>query len=93
MPQRSQTNEGVGEKFYLVDSQAERVQFGQMAKVRGEARQAVVTQVQNLQVPQLTDDGRELRKLGEKHTKQVRIATPLSAGSGGDGRQPSAVLT
>lgn len=66
MPQRSQTNEGVGEEFYLVDCQAERVQFGQQAKLGGEAGQAVVAQVQYLQVPQLTDDSRELRQLAEK---------------------------
>lgn len=60
LPQRFQTNEGMGKKFYLVDSQAERVQFGQQAKVGGEARQAVVAQVQYLQVSELTDDSREL---------------------------------
>lgn len=51
LPQRSQTNKGLGKKFDLVDSQAERVQLGQQAKLGGEARQAVVTQVQYLQVP------------------------------------------
>lgn len=51
LPECSETNEGVGKKFYLVDSQAERVQLGQQAKFCREARQAVVAQVQYLQVP------------------------------------------
>lgn len=67
LPERSEGSEGVGKEFYLVDSQAECVEFGQHAELCGEAGQAIVTQVQYLEVFQLADDRRELSQLGEEH--------------------------
>lgn len=69
MAELLQSADGGGESFQLVETQVERMELPQQAQLAGEARQAVVAQVQAPQVLETTNHHRKLLKLQKKESE------------------------